>query len=161
MSTKNHIPRDSDFDLWWLMHQTVHLMTKAREDELKEYKLSIIHAAILFAIKAIGRKATTAEIARWTMREPHTITGILNVMEKRGLVKRVRDLNYRNQVRIAITPKGEKAYDLSIKRDYVHDIISSLSKEEQEILWALTERIRNRTLKYLKKSKIPPSPPFK
>jgi DNA-binding MarR family transcriptional regulator len=138
---------DKDYNLWVLLRQTRDAMAKARERELEKYGISSIQAAVLFTIKAIGPEATPAEISRRLVREPHSVSGLLNRMQKQGLIKRVKDLPKRNMVRVVMTQKGEEAYLQSTKRLSMHETISVLSDEERNQLWNSLEKLRDRAMK--------------
>ena len=77
---------DRDFKLWVLLHQTRDAVHKSAEKELRRFGLSPMEAALLFAVHAIGERATPAEISRWLFRESHSVSGLLDRMEKKGLV---------------------------------------------------------------------------
>src|SRR4030042_5989847 len=111
---------DQDYNLWVLLRQTRDAMVKARGRELEKYGISSIQAAVLFTIQAIGAEATPAEISRRLVREPHSVSGLLNRMEKQGLITRVKDLPKRNMVRVVMTNKGREAYEQSTKRLSMH-----------------------------------------
>lgn len=96
-----------DYNLWVLLHQARDVIYKAKEKELRQYGLSPIKAAVLFVIKAIGDKATPAEIARWVFREPNSITELINRMAGKGLVRKTRDPDKKNLVRVTLTEKGQ------------------------------------------------------
>jgi len=138
---------DKDYNLWVLLRQTRDAMSKARESELEKYGISSIQAAVLFTIQAIGQDATPAEISRRLMREPHSVSGLLNRMQKQGLIKRVKDLPKRNMVRVVMTEKGEEAYRQSTRRLSMHDTISVLTDEERNQLWNHLEKLRDRAMK--------------
>ncbi|MDP2918698.1 MAG: MarR family transcriptional regulator [Dehalococcoidia bacterium] len=142
------ISTDQDYNLWVLMRQARDAMVKAREKELGKYGISSIQAAVLFNIQAIGPEATPAEISRRLVREPHSVSGLLGRMEKLGLIKRVKDLPKRNMVRVVVTEKGKSAYQQSIQRLCMHEILSVLTEEEKRRLWDLLERLRDRAMKY-------------
>ena len=59
---------------------------------------------MLFAIKAIGDKATPAEISRWTLRESQSTSAILDRMEKVGLIARVKGVWSERICRILVSP---------------------------------------------------------
>jgi len=122
------------------MH-TLRTMWKIRSNQLNELGISTEHAAVLFIIDSIGAKATTAEIARWLVREPHTVTSLLNTMEKRGLVKRVHDPVRKMLVRIVMTGKGRKVYDQTKNRESIHKANSVLSEKETKQLKSLLEKL--------------------
>ena len=107
---------DQDYRLWVLLHQTRDAVHIARKKELGRFEISTIQAAALFIIQAIGEQATPAEISRWLFRKPHSVSGLLNRMEKEGLVKKTKDLDKKNLVRVTLTEKGRQAYNHSLKR---------------------------------------------
>lgn len=138
---------DKDYNLWVLLRQTRDAMSKAREGELEKYGISSIQAAVLFTIQAIGPNATPAEISRRLVREPHSVSGLLNRMQKQGLIRRVKDLPKRNMVRVVMTQKGEEAYRQSTRRLSMHETISALTEEERNQIWNLLEKLRDRAMK--------------
>jgi len=150
---------DKDYELWVLLAQAREAMYKARQKELRLYNLSPRQSAVLFIIRAIGDKVTPAEISRWLLREPHSVSEIISRMEKQGLLKKVRDLYRKNLVRIELTEKGSEAYNQAIKRDSIHTIMSALSDEERRQFSTMLEKIRDRALKESGKELRTPFPP--
>ncbi|MBL7120252.1 MAG: MarR family transcriptional regulator [Dehalococcoidia bacterium] len=145
---KSHTDADQDFELWALLHQVRDAVAKARENELRQADISMIKAAVLFFVKNMNGPATPAQISRYLFREPHTISGLLDRMESQGLVRRVRDLQRKNLVRIEVTEKGEEAYRKSREgRKAISKIMSTLSEEEHANLRSYLERLRNKALK--------------
>jgi len=69
-----------------LLAQARGAMLKARRKELTRYHISPRQSAVLFYIRAIGDKATPAEISRGLFRESNSISEILGRMEKQGLL---------------------------------------------------------------------------
>jgi len=67
-------------------------------------------------------------------------------MEKQGLVRRVRDLDRKNQVRIVITEKGQQAYNQSTRRKSIQRIMSALSDEERQQLKSFLQTLKDRAL---------------
>jgi MarR family multiple antibiotic resistance transcriptional regulator len=133
---------DQDYELWVLLQQARDAVFRAREKELRKCGISTVQSAVLFIIQAIGHGATPAEISRWMFRRPHGVSALLDRMEKEGLVKKVKDLDRKNMVRVEITEKGYQAYDDSTRRESVHRIMSSLSEEQRRQLksWLLKVR---------------------
>lgn len=155
---KNVVSAGQDYELWVLLEQACHMALETRERELIRLGISGVQAAVLFAIKAIGDKATPAEISRWTLRESQSTSAILSRMEKAGLVAKVKDLERKNMVRIAMTEKGERAYRESMKRKSSQKLLSPLSEAERQELRSYLERVRNRALKLLGVAYKPPFP---
>jgi DNA-binding MarR family transcriptional regulator len=103
----------------------------------------------LLAIKSIGDKATPAEISRWLFREPHSVSALLNRMEKQELIRKVKDLERKNQVRVALTEKGHEAHYLSMKQVSILKIISALVEQEQVKLRSYLQILLEEALKEL------------
>ena len=126
--------RDLDFELWVLIRQTSTALFRARQRELKPYGVLPRQAAVLQAICSIGKKSTPSKVSRWVFREPHTVSSMLNTMQKEGLITKTRDLEKRNLVRISLTPKGKEIHRQARKRKDVHNIIGHLSQEQRQQL---------------------------
>ncbi len=150
--------KDENFNLWILLNHVNDLVEKAREKELRKKDISYREAAALLIIKAIGNGATPAKISRWLFREPHTISELISRMEKRGLVKKVKDMDRKNLVRVALTAKGERAFAQSTKRNAIENIIGRLPEEERKQLKSSLERLRDIALRQLRVSFKPPYP---
>ena len=150
---------DADRDLWWLLSHAYRAMYKARAKELLQYGITPPEASTLFAIQAIGYRATPAEISRWVLREAHSTSGLLDRMERKGLVRKVKDLERKNLVRVAITEKGQQIYFQTTKRESIHRILSSLSEGKRQQLRAYLETLRDKALEELGigKALFPPS----
>lgn len=146
---KNHLSDVQDFKLWVLLQQARDVMFRAREKKMRQYGISARQAAVLFVIKTIGEKATPTEIAKWLLREPHTISSLLTRMEKEGLVNKSNNLCKKRQIKITLTEKGEQAYNHSLKRESIRETMSCLSEEERQQLGPLLEKIRDKALRNL------------
>ena len=154
---KNVSNVDQDYKLWVLLDQANTTILNAREDELRQYHVSAMQAAVLFIIKAIGKEVTPAEIARWLLRKPHTVSGLLTRMEKAGLVKKTKDFAKKNMIRVTLTAKGEKAHNQSLKRESISQIMSCLSPEERRQLELYLKKLRDEALKEprVKRKRLP------
>ena len=147
---------DQDFNLWILLAQTRALLFSAGEMELSKWGISLMQGWTIFTIKAIGERATPAEIARWLGREPHTVSSLLSRMMAQGLVVKEKNLDKKNLVRIRLTEKGEKLYHEAIGMKPMHEIISVLSREERQQLKMLLGMLRDSAQKSLgRKYKLP------
>ena len=140
---------NQEYRLWVRLHQARDAIYKAREKALKQFGISTMESAVLFSVKAIGSRATPAEISRWIFREPHSVVGILNRMERKGLVRRAKDLDKKNQTRVMITEKGQQAYYQAAKIKSVSKIMSTISGEERQQLRSCLQKLRAAELKEL------------
>ena len=143
---ENNISEDKDYNLWVLLHQAKDAIYSAREKELDQYGISPMQAGVLFIINAIGGKAKIAEISRWVFREPHSVSGILNRMEKKGLVRKAEESGKKPRVSFTITAKGKKAFSESLKRESIREIMSCLSEEEHQQLTSSLKKLRDKAL---------------
>ena len=106
---------DKDYELWWLILHVRRAMRKIRAKELWQYGITPEESAVLVAVKGIGDEATPARIARRLLREPHSISTLLSRMEKKGLVRKDKDLERKNLVRVTLTERGLKLISNRLK----------------------------------------------
>lgn len=149
---------DPLFTNWALLHQTVYAIARAREKELKRYDIAIRQVAALLIINKLGDKTTPTELARWLFRKPHTISSMLNRMEKEGLIEKSHDLKRKNVIRVALTEKGKRTYQQSTRRESIHRIMSCLNEKELEQMRSYLERLREKAFRELEITDKPPFP---
>jgi DNA-binding MarR family transcriptional regulator len=77
--------------------------------ELNKYNLPVRQSTILMVLDALGENSIPAEISRWVFREQHSISDFLKRMERDGLIRRAKDLDRKNMIRVTITEKGREA----------------------------------------------------
>lgn len=137
---------EEDFKLWVLLHHTAVAVEKVRQKELKQHGLNVVRYNVLYYLQSMGSQPTPAEISRWIFRRPHTISGLLDRMEREGLVERTKDKNRKNMIRVALTEKGREAYSNSGEMESLHKIMSSLSKKHRGQLISYLRKLRNKSL---------------
>lgn len=140
--TKYYSYSDADHDLWILLTHTRYAIYRAREKELLRYGVSPEQVGVLFIIQALGSRATPSEIARSILRQPHTVSALIERMAEKGLVKKMHDLDRKNLVRVSLTEKGQKVYDISTKRGPIHRIMGSLNVTERSNLQKALEKLQ-------------------
>ena len=143
------LDEDEAANLWLLLRRASYAALKARAKELHQYGISSANGGVLFIVHKLGQQATPAEISRQIFREPHSVSGLLKRMEKDGLIRRIKDLNKKNMIRIEMTEKGREIYKQVSKRETVHRIISALSEEERQQLSRCLTKIREKALEEL------------
>ncbi|MFC2020977.1 hypothetical protein ACFLU1_04200, partial [Chloroflexota bacterium] len=70
-------------------------------------------------------------------------------MEKRGLIKKVKDIKRKNIVSVEVTEKGYEAYNETTSRESIKGIMTVLNNDEMVELWSHLSKIRNRTMERL------------
>jgi MarR family transcriptional regulator, organic hydroperoxide resistance regulator len=158
-SAKYYTYEDEDQDLWMLITHTRYAIFRAREKELQRYGVSPEQVGLLFVVQALGNKATPAAISRHIIRQPHTVSALVDRMARRGLVKKVKDLDRKNLVRVVMTEKGKKTYELSTKRGPIHRILGILEPKERKELRGTLEKLMAKARKEigLDRDELPPS----
>src|SRR4030043_1731917 len=91
---------------WALLRQTSIAVNKAAEVKLAKVGLTPEKAAVLWACRDYPGTLTPAEIARLVFRENQTIAGLLNRMEREGLVIRVPKRKVHPFTEVRMTPRG-------------------------------------------------------
>ena len=82
----------------------------------------------------MGNDVIPAKISRMLLREPHSISGILMRMEKHGLIKRAKNMERKNLIRVTLTSKGETALKQAMKKEGVNHVLSKLTEEQRRQL---------------------------
>ena len=138
------------FELWTLLHEAYDIISRVRDSELREAGISRIQSAVLFTVKTGIMPATPAAISRCLIRKPHAVSRLLDRMQRQGLVKKVKDLERKNMVRVVLTEKGEEAYCQSMNnRDAILRVMLAISQPERNNLRAYLERLRDKGLEEL------------
>ena len=143
------IKADKDYTLLTSLLQVADILFKIRERELLPQNLSATAAAILFLVEAMGEDVTPAKITRMLMREPHSISGILMRMEKHGLIKRTKNMERKNYIRITLTAKGEKVLKQAMKQTITAQVLSNLSAVQQKQLKTTLTALKEAGMKEL------------
>ena len=133
---------------WAVLRQTWIAVNKAAEIKLAKVGLTPEKAAVLWACKEYPATLTPAEIARLVFRENQTIAGLLNRMEKEGLVTRVPKRKGHPFTEVKITPKGEKLVGpgIEVYKSLIKGLVSGLSIDEQKQLQKLLKVLRQKML---------------
>lgn len=139
---------DQLLGIWMLFHQTYNSISRCEDKEFGKLGISARQHAILMAIMESGGSATPTQIAKWVDRNNNSITLILDRMEKRGLVKRIRDTNDRRSLNVEMTQKGVEVLRQGIEVGWslIQDLLSSLSSEEMRIMANSLEKLRHQSI---------------
>ena len=75
-------------------------------------------------------------------------------------MRKVKDFDRKNLVRVILTEKGQQAYYQSSEIKSIRQIVSSLSEEERQQLRSYMETLRDKALKELGVGRKPSFPQF-
>jgi MarR family transcriptional regulator, organic hydroperoxide resistance regulator len=147
---KYYSPSNQDLSLWWSLRRTHEAIHKIRRMEVNPYKMSTVETGVLLIVKLSHNTVTPIEIARQLLKDTHSITQLLVRMEKRGLVKRVKDLPRKNMIRVALTPKGLSAFKQTSGTETIPKIMAVLTPNEKKQFEVILNKLREKTEKILK-----------
>ena len=131
------------------LNQTDHLMGKLHRSlrrnydrQLKTFGLTPCQFDVLLSLWGEDG-IVLSELGRRVSRDSPTITGVVDRMEKKMLIRRTRDEGDRRVVKVVLTPKGKKMQDhlSTTKKRVLEKITSTLSLQEINQLGALLEKM--------------------
>ena len=134
------ITRSTDIDLWVLLDQTRDAISRAREMELSQYKITKVQASVLFMLLTQNGKVALSDISKWILREPHSISSLISRMERNGLVKKSKEPGD-DRIQVILTEKGQQIYSQITWRS-IEMVFSSLSEEEKLSLQFNLKKLR-------------------
>jgi MarR family transcriptional regulator, 2-MHQ and catechol-resistance regulon repressor len=128
--------------LWRSVADSWKRVQRAAEKNLLRSGLAPAELRILRVLREHGSSPMNRFCAETMLSQP-SITGVVDKLEERGLVERVRSLEDRREVLIAITRKGSEAYAKGEEthRRFVERSLSVLREEEVVSLVELLKRL--------------------
>jgi DNA-binding MarR family transcriptional regulator len=131
-----------DFELWRSITDSWKRLQRGVEKNLATLDLTLAEVRIMKTLREKGSTPMNYFSQEIMLSQP-SITGIVDKLEGRGLVERVRSLEDRREVLIAITPKGghvlQKGMDLH--KQFVERTLSTLKPHEVDELVGLFKKL--------------------
>lgn len=137
--------------VWLLCHQCHNLVSKCEDAISHGEDITPEQHGVLMAIKCADDPVTPTDIGRWVDRRTHTISLIIERMQKASLVKRAKDLPDRRSVRLVITERGERVLREATVKGWqlISEIFADFSEDELQMLARLMGRIRDKAFNFL------------
>jgi DNA-binding MarR family transcriptional regulator len=138
---------DPRLQVYLQIHQTVDSLIKYETKIFRSIGLTPQMFEIIRVIKNLPAPVIEHDIAYYVDRSTTRITIVLDRMERKGLVERVRVPKDRRVIKIIITPKADKAY----KKGYVlastliSEILVNLTTTEIQSFNLILEKILDNT----------------
>jgi DNA-binding MarR family transcriptional regulator len=107
-------------------------------------------------LKISPEPLTPSRLAKMLCREPHSMSALIDRMEKQGLIVKKHDLSPKNLVRVVVTKKGEEAFQRQRSMNTVTNITSILTREERETMGACADKLRLRARELLREMQPDP-----
>ena len=132
-----------------LVHQLRDLLNKIMNHELKQFDITLQQLAVLDIVSILGGKTTPKEVSMRLLRQPHTVSSLLNRMEQQGLINKDTDPEKKISVNITLTEKGEHILNEARKLNALRDITSCLSEQELQQLIVSLKKLRDSAINKL------------
>lgn len=131
-----------EVDLWRSMASNWKRLHHDAEKNLLRLDLNVAELRILRVLREQGSSPMNRFRAETMLSQP-SITGLVDKLEERGLVERVRSREDRREVLIAITTKGNHTYSkgMDLHRQFVEKAFSALEPDEARSLVSLLKKL--------------------
>ena len=139
---------ESSFELWRLIGRVNHSILVHRQRELRKHHIPVRQLWVLIAITELGPSATLAKVAKELEREPNVISLQTVIMEKDGLIKRIKNTPKSNLLKLELTEKGLDIINASRHSEAILKILGSLPKEDRQYLDSILNKVLVKSQKY-------------
>ena len=136
--------------IWQNWYHTSGLITKYADTKLSKIRgLSYQQFVVLLVMKKMGENANATEMAKKLDKNTNTLSTILDRMEEKGLVKKIRDTQDRRLVWAIMTDKGKEKLAATVKASWAtfETLTSVFSPEEMKTFNGLLEKLIKHTVK--------------
>ena len=136
--------------LWLLLRRVGDALVLCQDSVFREYGLTTEQWGVLTSIKSRGPLRPT-DLASILERSPNSMSMLIDRMFKAGLVRRTRDRKDRRTVSVSLTEKGKTAVEPAVIAgwEFIHDILSPLSYDDQYALADTLETVKCELDSYL------------
>lgn len=133
-----------------LLQRVADMMARAQEKAFESlHAASLIEVWVLYVLVHTPEAPTPTEIGRWIFRKQHSTGELLQRMERRGLVTRVKDKRDRRLTKILISPKGERIYERTNATRIVAKLMAGLNDKELAELHQVLSELQRSASSYL------------
>jgi DNA-binding MarR family transcriptional regulator len=117
---------------WILLDFSRFAISKLRDMELSQKGLTSEQTAILKILINRNGSSTINIIANYWMRQPHSVSTLINRMVKQGMVEKIKHPKNK-EFEIVITEKGRELHD-QLAQESLDEVFSNLSMEDLQRL---------------------------
>jgi DNA-binding MarR family transcriptional regulator len=139
---------DSNFKLWLLFTSVHHKMVALREKELNPTNITTGQFRMLRIIESLGSKAILSEVAKIVERKLDVISRQAAMMEKGGLITRIRDKPKSRLLRLELTEKGKELLRTIHRSQGMNEVLSVLTEKERQQMSSALKRVLTKLNKY-------------
>lgn len=136
--------------LWLLLRRVGDKLAVCQDLEYSKYGITTEQFGVLASIKSRGPLRPT-DLGSLLERSVNSMSMLIDRMVKAGLVRRTRDRKDRRVVTVSLTEKGKATVEPAIPAgwEFIHEVLSTLSDDEQRDLANLLERVKSELDSYV------------
>jgi DNA-binding MarR family transcriptional regulator len=120
----------SGYDLFLLLGQISHFTQLVRRRELTQHHIAPQQLYVLRIIQEMDSNATLSEVAKHADRKINAICRQSIIMERDGLIQRIKDTPKSRLLRMELTDKGREMLKISKESKSINTLYSVLNGEE-------------------------------
>lgn len=135
---------DPEINLYILLDQTDSIATNAVELELRQVQMNQPQVRVLTMLSREDRPVTLDELANWTFKEFNSVSTLINRMEKKGLVKKIKKEG-ELKTYVTLTEKGSDVYHRQVTERSIHLIFEKLTPEEKKQFESILKKVNDTT----------------
>lgn len=138
-----------DDSIGYLMRQIVTRLSAAVEERMSTHGLTDAQWKPLFMLRQ-GRCQTAAELARQACSDAGAVTRLLDRVEAKGLVRRVRSSADRRVVKLELTESGTQVADIvpHVLAEVLNESLAGFAADEVGQLRTLLQRMLENTQRW-------------
>jgi MarR family transcriptional regulator, 2-MHQ and catechol-resistance regulon repressor len=135
--------RRDNIELWRNFMKAYKTVHKAVDRNLEQAGMRIEELRLLFTLDRLGAVPMSV-LAEEQVTTQASITGLVDDLEGRGLVERIRSTEDRRVINVKITKKGKDALEKGVgcHRQFIDRILSDFTDREAQELFSVMERLR-------------------
>jgi DNA-binding MarR family transcriptional regulator len=143
----NDTPHEALMSVWWTSIMLKKISTKIFQPELA----SEAQFNVLMLLKDTHKPMTQNDLSRKLLVDKSNITGLLDRLEKQGLLVRSAVEGDRRSYHVELTKEGRRVVNKLDKRytGAVEAVMNELTSEEHDVLIRLTKKVRTGLMKQL------------
>ena len=134
---------DPRIKLHALLDSTRETIQKAVKMELAQYQMSQSQVKVMHMLAQSEEGLTPGQLSESAIRELNSITTLVNRMQKKGLVTKVKK-DGDNKTYVVLTDKGLDIYNNTVTERSITLIFDTLSEEEKNQLTGLLSKLQTK-----------------
>ena len=137
-----------DLKTWTLIGNLHHKMFWLRQKELSHHHITSRQLHILRIIEGLGANATISAVAKATDRKLDVISRQAIMLEKDGLIERIKDTPKSRLLTIKLTEKSIEMLKVVKRSNGMKEVLSIITKEERQQLDLVLNRLQIKLNEY-------------